>query len=173
LVFHKRVATVLIVFFVATFFYACGYKFVGSGSLPSGIKRIHVAMLENHSADTGVENVLTNDLIYEFVRSGDAVVSDRESADAVLTGKIVSISSGAIAHTTTDVSSQRRVTVRVDLQLIDSHGEVVWQRDGFSAEEAYEVAVNKLDTEQNRKDAIGILSKRLAEKIYGGLTEDF
>ena len=73
-------------------FSACGYRFAGSASLPSGIKTISVKMFENRSAETGVENVITNDLIYEFTRHEQVVLVGADMADAILAGVVKSMS---------------------------------------------------------------------------------
>ncbi len=57
-----------LLFFLMLSFSACGYKFAGEGRLPGDIKRIKIAMLENHTGETGAEAVLTNALIQEFNR---------------------------------------------------------------------------------------------------------
>jgi hypothetical protein len=51
---------------------------------------------------------------------------------------------------------------------------VIRSAKGVSASEAYDVMPgNKLATEQNRRDAISALSKRLAQRVYNRMTEDF
>ena len=70
---------------------------------------------------------------------------------------------------------ERRVQVAVDLKLTDPDGSVIWSAKGVSTNEAYNVDPDndKHVTEQNRRVAIAALSKRLAEKIYNRLTDDF
>ncbi len=155
------------------FFSACGYRFAGSGSLPSGITSISVKMFKNRSAETGVENIITNDLIYEFIRHGQAVLTEQDKADAVLAGVIVSISSRTISHKGEYTSNERRVEFKVDLQLTDKSGGVIWSAKNVSDNEAYKVSSTKQVTERNKKVAIKKLSKRLAENIYNSLTADF
>ena len=75
---------------ILLFFSACGYRFAGSGNLPGGIQTVAIEILENRTTETGLENTITNDLIYEFSRKGRRVQKDSKKADAVLTGVIVS-----------------------------------------------------------------------------------
>ena len=154
-------------------FSACGYRFPGSGSLPSGIKSISIKMFENLSAETGVENVITNDLIYEFTRHDRAVVTSGDMADAILAGVVKSMSTVTISHRGEYTSNERRVEVKVDLQLTDKSGGVIWSAKDVSENQEYKVMSDKQSTERNRKAAIERLSKRLSEKIYNSLTVDF
>lgn len=152
------------------FLSACGYKFAGGGSLPSGINSVSVKMLANRTSEIGIENTFTNDLIYEFTRKGKTTSIDK--ADAILSGVIQSMSIETISHSGVHTSLERRVTCTLDLKLTDNNGRIVWSK-AVSSDEAYDVVSAKLSTEQNRHDAISTLSKRLAEKVYNSLTEDF
>ena len=154
-------------------FSACGYRFAGSGSLPSGIKTISIKMFENRSAETGVENIITNDLIYEFTRHEQVVLAGADMADAILTGVVKSISERTISHKGEYTSDERRVMLKLDLQLTDKSGGVIWSAKDVSDNEAYKVLSEKQATEQLKKAAIKRLSKRLSEKIFNSLTVDF
>ncbi len=162
-----------IILVVWVFFSACGYRFSGSGSFPAGIKKISITIFENRTAETGLENTVTNDLIYEVTRSREAALVHKDKAEANLSGVIFSTQTGAISRSSVDVSTERRVTVTLNLKLTDTSGITIWSADGVAESEAYVVENDKQGTEQNRQDAITKASKRLAEKIYNRLTEDF
>jgi len=154
-------------------FSSCGYRFAGNGSFPSGITSISVEMFKNRSALTGMENIITNDLIYEFIRHDQTILTGKDKADAVLTGVIVSISSRTISHRGEYTSNERRVELKVNLQLTDKSGGVIWSAKNISDNEAYKVSSTKQVTERNEKLAIEKLTKRLAENIYSMLTANF
>jgi outer membrane lipopolysaccharide assembly protein LptE/RlpB len=154
-------------------FSACGYRFTGGGSLPSGITSISIKMFKNHTAETGVEAIITNDLIYEFTRHEQVVVTRGDKADATLSGEIQSISERTISHTGDYTSKERRVEVKVDLTLTNRSGEVIWSSKSISEDEAYKVMSEKQSTEHKKREAIKTLSKRLAETIFNDLTADF
>jgi len=152
---------------------ACGYRFTGGGDLPEGVRKISVTILENRTGETGFENVLTNDLIFEFTRSGKASVTDREAADAVLSGVIQSMRDNTVSRETEQTAIERRVTISVDLRLVDTGGEILWAVKGLSANETYDVESDKLATEQNKRIALVKLSNRFAEKVFSSMTDDF
>ena len=66
------------IFLLCLFFSCCGYRFTGSGNFPTGIRSIFVAILENRTSETGVENIFTNDLIYEFTSNSKVVLMSRD-----------------------------------------------------------------------------------------------
>lgn len=167
----KRYAWAIILFWLL--FSACGYQFSGGGSLPSGIMSISIEMFENRTSETGVETIITNDLIYEFTRHEQVVVTGSDKADAILSGVVKLISERTISHKGEYTSDERRVTLKLDLHLKDKSGGVIWSAKDISDNEAYKVLPGKQATEQLKRVAIKRLSKRLAENIFNNLTANF
>ena len=64
------------------FISACGYQFAGGGNFPAGVTSLSINMFENRTAETGVENVFTNDIIYEVTRDKKVVLRSKNAADA-------------------------------------------------------------------------------------------
>lgn len=161
------------IFIAATLlFYGCAYKFAGGGDLPGSVKKVSISVLENKTAESGIENMITNDLIYEFTRNGK-VVAKIDDADAYLTGTIESANDEAISHKGDHVSLERRVTVVLGLKLKDRSGNIVWTGKDIAADQAFAVMADKIATENERRKAIAVLSKRLAENVYNRLTDNF
>lgn len=169
--FNKKYSWTII--FLGIIFSACGYRFAGEGNLPSNVKSIFIKIFENHTGETGVESIFTNDLIYEFTRDRKVVLRSSDKADAILTGVIKSMRIKTVSRENTQTPLERRVQFAVDLKLTDPNGSVIWSVNGVSANEEYNVAPDKHVTEQNRRVATAALSKRLAEKVYNDLTADF
>jgi hypothetical protein len=158
-------------FIFVVMIWGCGYRFTGGGDFPFRIKSIFVPVFENRTAETGIENVVTNDFIYEMTRSSKISVVEREVADAVLLGVITSLSTQTMSRSGTQMPLERRVRMFLDLKLTDREGKVLWATRGFSDDESYQVSPDKFSTEQRKRVAINILSKRMAEMIYYQLTD--
>jgi outer membrane lipopolysaccharide assembly protein LptE/RlpB len=169
----KIVIKWLPVLIIITMLFGCGYKFAGSGLLPGGTKLLFVSILENKTSEIGIGSRFTNDLIYEVSRHRAAKITSRGKADAVLSGTIKSLGIATISRLNTQTSQERRVTVTVDLKLVDRTGRTIWRAMNVSANEEYDVSADKLTTERSRRLAINDLSERMAETIYIRLTEDF
>ncbi|MGA7146292.1 MAG: LPS assembly lipoprotein LptE [Desulfobacterales bacterium] len=159
--------------FIAIFLTACGYHFAGSGSLPGGIQSIAVEILKNRTSETGLENTITNDLIYEFIRRGKTVQKNIKKADAVLSGVIESSRITTISRQQQQSAIERQIQITLSLKLTRADGRVIWSASGISDYEAYNVATGQQATETNKQRAIKTLSKRLAEKVHNRLTENF
>ena len=154
---------------------ACGYHFSGSSSLPAGVSRVFITILENRSSETGAESIFTNDLIYEFTRNGkDRLAADRSSADGILTGTLVSLSVENIARTSVSTAVERRVTGTLKLRLESPDGRILWSSGKIVERQDYAVvAENKTATDQNKSDAIAVLSVKLAETAFIRMTDNF
>jgi len=152
---------------------SCGYRFSGGGSLPGGAETLSVLMLENRTAEVGIQTQLNSDIIYEVTRRDSSWIVRTENADALLSGVVKTVQDTDIAHTGTTTASQRRVTLTVDMKLERPDGTILWNRNGLFDYEAYDVGANKTLTNLNRRSAIEKLSKRLAETIYKSITDDF
>ncbi len=150
---------------------ACGYRFAGGGRLPEGIQTLSVGVFENQTKETGLEHLIANELIHQFTRFGTVRLTDRDAADAFLTGRIQSAGISTIAHKTTHVSAERRVRVVVTPTLTAPKGRVFWSGQSIAEEETFFVGADRLHTEQNKKSALAILSKRIAERIYYQMTD--
>ena len=158
---------------ILLFFSACGYRFSGSGNLPGGIQTVAIEIFENRTTETGLENIITNDLIYEFSRKGRRVQKDSKKADAVLTGVIESERITTISRRAQQSAIARRVTIVVSLKLTGSDGGVKWSASDVSEFQDYNVTTDKQANEISKRRAIEDLSKKLAEKVYNRLTDNF
>lgn len=161
--------------FLAVTLTACGYHFAGSGDFPAGVSRVFIPILENRSAETGAESILTNDLIYEFTKSRkESLAQDRSSADGILTGTIVTLSVENIARSTVSTAVERRVTGILNLRLESPDGRILWASGNIVERQAYSVVDgSKTATDQRKSDAIAVVSRKLAESAFNRLTDDF
>ena len=66
------------------------------------------------------------------------------------------------------------MTGTLNLQLASPAGRVLWSSGNIVERQAYDVvAGNRRATDQNKSDAIGIVSQKLAETAFNRLTDDF
>jgi outer membrane lipopolysaccharide assembly protein LptE/RlpB len=159
--------------FIAIFLTACGYRFSGSGSLPGGVQTIAVQVLKNRTTETGLENTLTNDLIFEFIQRGKTIQKNIKKADAVLSGVIESSSITTISRAGLLSPLTRQIQITINLKLTGADDRVLWSVSGISDYQAYNVAADKQATDINKQNALVTLSQRLSQKIYSRLTDNF
>jgi outer membrane lipopolysaccharide assembly protein LptE/RlpB len=153
----------------------CGYHFAGSGSLPADVSQVFIPVMENRSAETGLEQIFTNDLIDQFTRRRpESLAESRQSADGILMGTIVFLSVENIARSTVSTASERRVTANVNLRLTSPEGRILWSSGAIVERQTYSVS-GQDDTafDPNRNAAIANASRKIAESAFNRLTDDF
>lgn len=152
---------------------ACGYRFAGGGTLPEGITSVHVEMFGNRTGESGLEQLFTNDLIYEFTRNAGVDVVQKGSADATINGTILSLRVDTASRANLQQSTERAITVVGSVELTDSSGGLVKAVNGLSISETYLVTGDTIQTDRNKDDTLKLISKRFAERVYQRLTDEF
>ncbi len=153
---------------------ACGYHFRGGGELPGGVKTVYIKQFQNRTSDVAIETQFTNDLVDEFLLNRkEAVVKDPKDADAVIQAVIRSSRTQTISRGANLQTQQRRLIIAVDVSVFDKTGKRVWFAKGITANQQYDVTPLKQDTLANRRQALEDLSRKMAERIYDRLTENF
>jgi len=171
----------------------CGYGFQGSGSvLPPDVKRVYIPMAENNTSEPGLSLLLSEALRDQFERYGVlSVVSDSESADAVLRAKILKLRRETRTVTSnTDTALQLMTIMTVAAELRRVSGPVLWRNSGLSASKAFGTSsdvvvtssaefaggnlgagdLSALDTREisrgQEKEAIADLTEQVARRVY-------
>jgi hypothetical protein len=153
---------------------ACGYHFAEEGGFPGDTERLFVMVLENKTQETGVESILTAALLNELtLRKTDDLARGIDDADVVLSGVVNLVAIKTISSSKPNVASERRVTVSVDLKLTKKDGGMVWDAKDLSDFEEYLVDTDPQLTDANRRNAIGVLSKRIAERAVNRFSDNF
>jgi hypothetical protein len=154
---------------------SCGYRFAGQGQFPEGVDHIFIEVFENRTTKTGIERVVTNQVVFEFTRQREkSLASSTENADAVLKGVIRKIRTRTISRIGTEVASQREVVMTIDLKLVKQDGgEVIWAAKDITDRQAYDASENKQEEDLNEDFALARLSERMSERIFSRLTSDF
>ena len=163
-----------IILLIAVLCGACGYRFAEEGGFPGDTERLFVKVLENKTQETGVESIVTEALLNELtLRKTNELASGFDDADVILSGVVDLVTFITISHREPDVADERRVNVTVDLKLTQKDGSIVWTAKGLSDFEEYLVDTDTERTDANRRNAIRVLSKRIAEKTVNRFSDDF
>ncbi len=132
-----------------SFLGGCGYHLAGHGpdALPKSIHVIAVPALENKTNGFKVEQKLTAATIHEFLtKTRYKVVSDPESSDAVLTGKVLSMEvvpllfQSATSTSTTSQATAMLVTMKCEITLTErDNGKVLYHTDNYVFRNEYQL----------------------------------
>jgi outer membrane lipopolysaccharide assembly protein LptE/RlpB len=153
---------------------ACGYHFQTAGVIPAGLEPIFVEVFQNRTNQAGLETTVTNAIAFEFVKRNDASLT-HSAADAsvIMKGIIQSVELQTISTRGRDVAGERQVTMRIDVQLVAADGKVKWAAKNLSGQESYAVSNDKFLNDERQRAALGLVSTRVAERVYDRLVDNF
>ena len=130
---------------------ACGYSLAGRGSfLPEHIKTIGVPSFINMSAQPGVTEIFTHEVIEEFASRGKYVIKpDAVGVDAVLTGAVMSFTIapetllGGVDESSANEAARYSMVVRASVQFKDLVDDsMIFEDANFSFRESWEIGDN-------------------------------
>ena len=147
---------------------SCGYHLRGKETnLPSEIHSVAIPIFGNRTTETGMESVVTEGLVEKFVSSKRLPVTTQSSADALLTGTIVTFTTFPVAVSSSNqFSTEFRATLTLEFTFKDQKTGKVLFREVMSDWRNYPVVQDLNATEQFKRDAIRQISFLLAERMY-------
>jgi outer membrane lipopolysaccharide assembly protein LptE/RlpB len=167
----KGLGIVLLIAFLA----GCGYHFKGKeNNLPKDIKSISIPIFKNKTTETNIENLFTNALISQFVRSKEFKITDVDKADAIIYGVLTEYHNNTLTYAGGGKVSQYRVRVVAEITLVRAKTkEVIWRAKNLQEFADYNASTNTIENEANKQKAIRRLSRFMAEIIHDRMLENF
>jgi len=157
---------------------ACGYHLSGTGSLlPPGTRTIAIPAFINATNEPYVDVQVTFAVTGEFVADGRLRVTDVESADVALRGRVTQFTLTALSYTPDSYVQQYKATIIVEAALEDRRTKkTLWKEGGiesvFIAD--YKVTIGDIQATKIAKDqAITKASQDIAWTIRSRVLEGF
>lgn len=155
----------------------CGYHAVGhSNRLPENVHVLAVPTFVNQTQTYGIEQVLTRDVVREFLdRTHYRVLAGAsDSADATLKGAISSAQTAPLTYDPqTGRISSSLVTVTMKVTLADRDGRVLFENLNYTFREQYQVSANVTSFFSEETPALQRMSKDFARTLVSDILEGF
>jgi hypothetical protein len=159
----------------------CGYSLAGRGSfLPASIRTIGVPLFVNQTQIFEIERPLTERVRSEFIGRGKyRVIPEESGADAVLTGRITSITLTPAAFNDQQQATRYAITVTTALEFKETAtGKVLWSNSAWQFREEYQVttATEALDPQAffgQEANALDRLAENFARSAVSAILEAF
>jgi len=171
----RRIVFTLLLSAALLFLAGCGYHMRGGGdTLPEDVRTVALTPFVNKTYDAEIELLISSALSTEFSTGSRLLLLPEAKADTVLTGTLISIDDRPVSFSASDVASEYRITVTVDVLLSRSGGDVIWKGKGIAEVEDYQSVPGDIQvTEKNRYEARQRLAVEMADLIYERLFEGF
>jgi len=147
----------------------CGvYTFSGHGI--AGIETIAVEPFDNLTAEFGIRDDLTDELIDKLLNSRTLTIAGQANADAILRGKIVSVTDRPLTFKETEEVTENQVTITVEVVLIKpGKSEPLWE-GRLIGEGNYHY---RTGSPEEREEGIEKAIERLVQDLVNRLTSDW
>lgn len=151
----------------------CGYSL--RTSMPPGIKSIHVPVLENKTAEPGIEDFITQALTQAVVQSGRVrIAANAQEADATLEGSIVEYRLASVSFDRGANVTSYRLTIALALTFKDlKQNKVLWKQDRIEERADFQVAGQVTQTLAREEQAVQRAAVDVARAIVSFAFEGF
>jgi hypothetical protein len=164
----------------------CGYHFTSVGHpLNSRLESIAIPPFSGSSSYVGIEDDFTTVVRREFLTLSKVRLVGEKSAQAVLQGRLYSVTAEPLTYTVTqqeihgllatdEVTRSRILRVRLEISLKDTAtGEIIWQDANLTDTARFKVSSDPLTTQHNQRLALRSIARDLAARIYSRTMERF
>lgn len=156
---------------------SCGYHTAGHADLiPKTIQTIAIPAFTNNTARYKLTDQLPEAFAREFIaRTRYRVVSDPGSADAVLTGTVLSYAaSPTVFDPTTGRASAIELHVSLRVNLTErATGKILFSRPSYQVRERYQISVAPTAFFEESDSALARASKEVARLVVTSILDNF
>lgn len=155
---------------------ACGYHTTGKANLlPSDLHTLAVPAFVNQTQTYKVEQMLTAAVMQEFsTRTSYRVVTQPDSADAVLRGTVLATSTTPLTYDSkTGRAASVLVIVSMSVSLADKQGKMLYQNPSYVFREQYQVSQELSSFFEEDSPAFERLSREFARTLVSNVLEAF
>lgn len=145
---------------------ACGYHnpYVYTG--PD--KSIYITSWKNRTSELQLESEIYQSLLQWFQKSSSlSVVSEKDGADLILGGEIVSIDLPSLSYSSNNTTREVKLKLRIRYILKDlKSGEILFQEPATVRTEEYVISSNNSITDANEDEALETIIDEMSQDIY-------
>lgn len=117
-------------------FVGCGFYSL-AGSIPPHISSIAIPLVDNQTAEFGMAESVTDNLQIRFSDENILRLADEEQADSILRGTIIKVEDRVQTYTGTEVVTEYRFTVTMNIEWYDVANDVVLMQKKYTGWGAY------------------------------------
>jgi outer membrane lipopolysaccharide assembly protein LptE/RlpB len=151
-----------------------------ASNLPEDVRNVYVHPLENDTARSQVEQILTRAIVDEMVtRRRFALTNTAAEADAEIRGTVLRFVTQPVSFDGQGRATEYElsITAKMVFQRVaaseDEEPQILWRNDRYLFRQAYDVDVNEAAYFDREDETIEELAERFAETMVSDLLEGF
>ncbi len=171
---RRMLRTACLVWVVAFFTMGCSYRLVRYEGALGDLRTIAIAPIENSSYEPGLDLVVTDALLQEFLRRRAlTVVDDTERADLVISGQVQPVRTVSRSFSSSVMALEYETTVELNLKVTRKGVETPVTLRDLQESEIYLASADIGVTRKNRDEALRRIAVQLASRTHDILYEQF
>jgi len=155
----------------------CGYHTAGHATrLPATIHNIAVPVFTNQTQTYRIEQILTRDVVREFIGRTSYRISTQggDTPDATLKGTVISAQAQPLTYDAqTGRISSAVVTVTMRVSLADRTGRILFENPNYTFRQQYQVSREVTSFFEEADPALQRLSQDFARTLVSDVLEAF
>ncbi len=130
--------------------------------------RLYVPVWPNSTNELNLETNIRNAISDWLMQSKRiTLVGSQAEADYVLNGTVTSVSYPGLSYDITDTAKSLKAVLTVNYTVKEvATNRILWQMNGYSLEETYNLGGSTAQTDVNKRQALQTLTDKLGEQIY-------
>ena len=151
------------IFFILTLLVNCGFYSM-AGSIPPHIRSISIPLLDNETAEFGISEEITDNLLEKFTDENILRVVDEENSDSILRGSIVQAEDIPYTYSKEEVVGEYRFTISIDVEWVDVANDKILLQKIFKGWGAYGIG-GDISTDEIDNDGDGLIDDEDSDEI--------
>lgn len=135
-----------------------------AGSIPPHIRSIAIPLLENQTAEFGVSEEITDNLLDKFIQENILNIREEDQSDSILRGRITSIKDSPYTYSQQEAVSEYRMTITIEIEWYDVQKDKVILDKRYSEWGAYGYG-NDISADGVDNDGDGVMDGEDADEI--------
>ncbi|MBI5206535.1 MAG: hypothetical protein HY934_01965 [Candidatus Firestonebacteria bacterium] len=160
---YNKYFSIMLIFHLLVVIGGCGYT--AKRVLPENIKTISLILFSNKTLQYKIENIFSDKLIEEFIMDGRLKVSNKDSADSILSGEISQYLKQPAAVDKNKNILEYKLTLIISVSLKDNKDAILYEEKNIRA------SYNYYPERQSEEEALDRLMKNMSRKLVKEIIE--
>ena len=182
----QGLTSVIVILTFCSLAFGCGYYFRPGGfPLNVDLESIAIPCFSSTSSYAGTQDEFARIVRQEFISQSRVRIEDEAAAQAVLRGRLYSITTEPLAYnvaqqtvhglpSTDEVTASRILRVRLEVTVTDTATrEIIWHDSNLTEEAIFRVSSDPLVTQYKQRKALRSIAQELATRIFSRTMERF
>ena len=153
----NKITKLILIINISILIGACGYYSM-AGSIPPHIKSIAIPLLVNQTAEFGIAEDITDNLLDRFVEENILKIADESDANSILRGTIEKVEDAPYTFSREEAVSEFRLKIYLDIEWYDVINDKVLLKKQFSGWGAYGLT-GDINTDGVDNDGDGLIDQ--------------